>query len=242
MVGVVLAATSLLLLVADDRLRDTSNDVRQMATITTVTRSWGGASGPTVTVDFSFVAPDGTHRVDRFSARPSTRYVVGGLIDIAYPVGHPDQAFVLGETRDAGPVPWFFPMLFGIGAFAVGLAALRRLRWISRTLRDNPWVLAGASVVERPVRMLHLSGAPEDGTVLAQPLSWRGRTLDPFAPQAWVAGSGRRFLVAVPGGSDVLRFRRIRLVADPLSAFDPSRLRSRLVDERSSPDDPDRRG
>lgn len=230
-VGVVLIAGSLLMLAADRRLHETSHDVRRVATITTVTTSWGGASGPSVTVDYSFLAADGLQTVGRFSARPSTRYVVGAVIDIAYREGHPDQAFVLGETRDAAPLPWFFPMLFGIGAVTVGLAALRRMRWTSRTLRDNPWVLANASVIERPVRVLRLSGAPEDGSIIAQPLSWRGRTLDAFAPHAWVAGSGRRFLVAVPGGSEVLRFRRIRVVGEPMSASGPDPLRSRLLDD-----------
>ena len=76
--------------------------------------------------------------------------------------------------------------------------------------------------------MLHLCGAPDDAKVLAAPLSWRGRSLDAFAPQAWVAGSDRRFLQAVVGGSGVLRFRRIRLIDDPLSAFDSAPLHSRL--------------
>ena len=80
------------------------------------------------------------------------------------------------------------------------------------TLRDNPWVVADATVIERPVRMLQLRGAPEGGAVLGEPLSWRARTLAEFAPRAWVAGSDRRFLVAPPGGAPVLRLRRVRLI------------------------------
>jgi hypothetical protein len=57
-------------------------------------------------------------------------------------------------------------------------------------------------------------------------VSWRARVLDPFAPHAWVAGDGRDFVVATPGGATFHRFRRIRLM-DP--AIEPDDGRSLLT-------------
>ncbi|MCU1393967.1 MAG: hypothetical protein JWM34_2395 [Ilumatobacteraceae bacterium] len=218
-------------MIADRRVDDTSADVHGVATVTAVTKSWGGTTGPTVAVRYAFTAADGTARTGTLGvARPSARYTVGATIDITYPVGHPEQSHVSGEIRDATSVPWFVPFLFGLGALVIGVAALSRMRWIRATLRDNPWVLAEVAVIQRPIRLLQLRGAPDDGNLLAEPLSWRARTLDEFAPTAWVAGTDRRFLVAPPGGAPVLRCRRIRLLDDPLSVFDATPLHSRIGD------------
>jgi hypothetical protein len=214
-VGTVLIAGAFALLVADHRIDDRSGDERAVATVVDVTTKWGGTTGPTASIQFTFTSADGVRHVGQLAlARPGDRFTVGSTIDVFYQPNDPGHAEVVGEVRDSTSVPWFVPLILGSGAFAVGVAALRHRRWIVTTLTDNPWVVADAMVIERPVRMLQLSGAPEGGSVLAEPLSWRARTLGEFAPRAWVAGTDRRFLVAPPGGAPVLRFRRVRLIGD----------------------------
>lgn len=190
--GVLLMLGSLALVIANRRVRSVAGDERAAATVTAVSTSPGGTTGPNASVEYTFAIPD-------------------------------------GEARDAWVLPWFFPLLLGATSIAIGAAALNRLRWINAVLRDNPWVVVESTPIERPIRMLQLHGAPEDGAALVEPLSGRRRAMADLVPQAWVAGDGRRFLVAAPGGSPVLRMRRVRLVNDPLAAFDATPLPSRLA-------------
>ena len=229
--GVVLMLGSLALVIANRRARSDSGDERAAtATVTAVSTSLGGTTGPNALVDYTFATPDGVVHAGRLAlTRPSSRFVVGGEIDVTYPADDPSNAHVVGEVRDAWALPWFVPLLLGATSIAIGAAASNRLRWINAVLRDNPWVVAESTLIERPIRMLQLHGAPDDGAALVEPLSWRGRAMAELVPQAWVAGDGRRFLVAAPGGSPVLRMRRVRLVDDPLAASDAKPLPSRLA-------------
>jgi hypothetical protein len=109
-------------------------------------------------------------------------------------------------------------VLFGVVLVGAGARGVRRLRWTRGVLADNPWVavasrvfeIAGSDSSTRPVlRVVELSGAPDEGAVFAGPVS--GRLMEDLAPVAWVAGSDRHFLVAAPGGAPVMRLKRIRI-------------------------------
>ena len=235
--GILLMVGSVALVIADHRARDAPGDTHANGTVTAVTSTVGGSTGPTSSVDYTFVVRDNgnaaVHTGHISLARPSAAYTVGAQIEITYPADRPDEAHVVGEVHDAWMLPWFVPLLLGVAALIVAIGALSRLRWITNVLTDNPWVLVEAALIERPMRMLQLHGAPSDGDVLAEALSWRSRDMHAMVPQAWVAGSGRRFLVAAPGGAPVLCVRRVRMIDDSLRAFDISPLPSRLAGDES---------
>ena len=89
----------------------------------------------------------------------------------------------------------------------VGGSLLVRARRAGQVLRHDPWVAAAATFVEAvggagpgPIaRFVELVGAPDDGTVMAGPVS--ARVLPDLVPEAWVAGTGRDIAVAAPGGA-----------------------------------------
>jgi hypothetical protein len=121
-----------------------------------------------------------------------------------------------------GRFPWEVPALFGAGLLAASAVAASRLRWVRRTLHEHPWVVADARVVtatrsstggHRAERALRLSGAPDPRTVFAAAVGVRSPSMAGFEPEAWVAGTGRQFLVAAPGGAPILRVRRVEGVS-----------------------------
>ncbi|MCU1359493.1 MAG: hypothetical protein JWN99_782 [Ilumatobacteraceae bacterium] len=208
-----------------------------VATITGVDSHLPGSTGPTTSLTFSFRAEDGSAHSGRLAAtRPSADFTVGAALAVVYDIDHPDSAQVVGRSADRATIPWFVPLALGLAFATVSLAAAQRLRWAARVVRDNPWVMAQSAKREMAVpgvrryvlRTLVLCGAPDEGEVLAQPLSWRARALDQYVPSAWVAGSDRRFVVAAPGGAPLLRCRRVRLRQSAPQPLDADPLRSRL--------------
>jgi hypothetical protein len=110
-------------------------------------------------------------------------------------------------------------LLICVGAVALAAGAILLIRSLAmtRVLRNNPWVMARATLVEaaaspatlRPIaRFLELDGAPDSEPVLAGPLS--ARLVPAMVPDAWVAGSDRRFVVAATGGAPLASTHRAK--------------------------------
>lgn len=86
-------------------------------------------------------------------------------------------------------------------------------------LRRNPWVEVPATLLEVPlaggsrhaITLVELRRAPDEGRVLAASAMWRARPMIDLTPTAWVAGSGRHFIVAAVGGAPLVRAKRVRL-------------------------------
>ena len=81
---------------------------------------------------------------------------------------------------------------------------------------------ASATGARRPIAvLLELDGAPDAEPVLAGPLP--PRLVPELVPDAWVAGSARRFVVAATGGAPLGRTQRTRL--RPWATSEPRRAR-----------------
>ena len=93
-------------------------------------------------------------------------------------------------------------------------------------LRANPWVEVPSKLLQVPIAagdahtltMIELQGAPDDTTVLATAVSFRARPMSDLVGTTWVAGDDRRFYLAAPGGSPIVRAKRIRLTAKATDA------------------------
>jgi hypothetical protein len=122
---------------------------------------------------------------------------------------------------------------FAAGALLIVIAgwSLRSLLWITSILRRSPWVVAKSMVIEARLtvtaRLLAIHDAPDDGQTLAAPIAWRSPPLVGMEPNVWVAGTGRRFIIAAPGGAPLLRARRAA-VAEIGMLFEEDMLQSRL--------------
>jgi hypothetical protein len=187
------------------------------ATITDVRSVDHGKAAATVMLTLAYRTTDGRARSAQLDVGlPPPQYVEGTRIPIVYEAAHPERVLLEG-TRNP-PIPWFVPLGLGaLGAVAGALLALRAAI-IRRTLRDNPWVVTGATLVDatagrcsrRPVgRFLELDGAPDAEPVLAGPLP--ARIVPPRTEEVWVAGSDRRFVVATVGGAPLARTQRAKL-------------------------------
>jgi xanthosine utilization system XapX-like protein len=196
-----------------------SDSVRTVGSITAVTATPRGSGGPSITIGVQFATPNGeSHRGSIEVGRTSRLFSVGAPVDLVYDRADPSRVAVRGATPDTSQVPWSVPVAIGVGFLAIGVVGARRVRWEARLLGDNPWVVAASEIVEMPqvfgarqraTRALRLTGAPEMSTVVAAPAGIRSPAMVEFAPQAWVAGSGRRFVVAAPGGAPLLRMQRL---------------------------------
>jgi hypothetical protein len=196
-----------------------------------------GRGGAARSLAVHFQAPDGSTHTAQLTVGSSVGAVdVGGSVAVSYLATDPDDVRRAGGDGGASPVPVAVMAAAGIALLVVAGVAAWRLRSLARTLRHNPWVVAEARLVElaldgpagrNVLRMLELRGAPDDGIVLAAPIAIRGQLIDHLVPQAWIAGSERRFVAAAPGGGRLLRMRRARMTGAEHAPVMPP-LRSRL--------------
>lgn len=230
--GVVLLLVGVVLWELHRGADDLSADgVRTVATVTEVTATPRGSGGPSITIGVAFATSNGaTHAGSIDLGRTSRLFTVGSAVDIVYDRDDPSRFAVVGSSSDTSPVPWTLPAVIGLGFVAIGVVAVRRVRWEAKLLADNPWVVADSEIIEVPhtfrgreraTRVLQLTGAPDMSVVMAAPAGLRSPAMVEFAPQAWVAGSGRRFVVAAPGGSPLLRMERMRPVPPALDHDGP---------------------
>jgi hypothetical protein len=207
------------------------------ATIDRIDQVPAGRSGAARVLTVRFTTLDGVEHSAAVDAGSSSGALeVGGGVTVSYDPADPGDVRLAGSASDPSVVPPLLAVVAGVGLLAMAGLAAWRLRRLGRLLRDNPWVVVDSKAVELALdgpggrsvlRMLELHGAPDEGTVLAVPLAIRARLVDHLAPQAWVAGSGRRFVASAPGGSRLLRMRRARLSGNPREPERPP-LRSRL--------------
>ena len=236
-VGVALIVVGSLVRISDIRTHQAESTGRDPYALVTQVVSQSGGRGPGSTiVTVRFHDLDGVAHTGRLTLdRSAGSHEVGSMVTVDFDAADPTRFSIVGEETGSAPVPWLVVSLVGLVAISIAAVAATWLRWTSRALRDNPWVVVESRVIEQAagargrrivLRMLELRGAPDEHT-LAMPLSWRAQSLDEFAPHAWVAGTGRRFLVARPGGTAIHRFRRIRVIGDGPDPSDGVALRSR---------------
>ena len=235
-VGVALVVLGSVVRISDIRAHDAESTGRDPHAIVTQVVAQPGGRGPGSTIltvrfhDLSGVEHTGRLTLDRSAGS----HAVDSTVTVEFDAHDPSRFSVVGEETGSAPIPWLVLSLLGVVMVGIGAMAARWLRSTSGVLRDNPWVVVGSRVIERAtgddgrfiLRVLELRGAPDEHT-LAMPVSWRAQSLDEFAPIAWVAGSGRRFVVAVPGGAGIHRFRRVRLIGDRPDPSGGVTLRSR---------------
>ncbi len=219
-----------------DRLQATGQHTTATVDSVRLTRagSGGGIFG-SVTVRYTDQT-GAAHSAELNVGHNAPRYAEGEPIEVVYDATNPGVVEVVGAAPVAAPLPW--PMLIVLGAVvvAIGASLAGRLRWTARVLRANPWVEVEAHVLEVPLAggsqhaltLVELHGAPDDGIVLAGAASWRARPMTAFTPRAWVAGSGRRFVIAARGGAPIVCAKRIRLKAAALDQGHPGAVASRL--------------
>jgi hypothetical protein len=235
-VGVALIVIGSLVRISDIRAHQAESTGRDPHAVVTRVVSQPGGRGPGSTIltvrfhDLSGVAHTGQLTLDRSAGGRA----VGSTVTVEFDAHDPSRFSVVGEETGSAPIPWLVVSVLGVVMIGIAVVAATWLRWTSGVLRDNPWVVVESRVIERAtsddsrliLRVLELRGAPDEHT-LAMPLSWRAQSLDEFAPTAWVAGSGRRFVVAVSGGAGIHRFRRVRLIGERADPSDGVALPSR---------------
>jgi hypothetical protein len=200
---------------------------RATATITAVqVQNLGsGRTGGRITFDFvdaEGVAHSGTSLLDQ----RVRRYTVGELVEVSYDHLRPTQVTVIGDGTDPAPLPWPVAAIPALVVAAIAVHAGRRLLHTAAVLRTNPWVVVPSRLLQVPIAagsahaltMIELHGAPDDATVLATAVSFRARPMSDLVGTTWVAGDDRRFYLAAPGGSPIVRAKRIRLTAKATDA------------------------
>jgi hypothetical protein len=190
-----------------------------MATITALRHLSNGLLGATSHIIVTYRAEDGRdHTAEIDVGVPKPQYAAGVTVPVVYQKADFDAAQLEGVPTNP-PVPWVVPFGLGVVGLVLGPLLFGRVWMIGRTLRENPWVMVRSTLVEatanptgarRPVAVfLELDGAPDAEPVLAGPLP--PRLVPELVPDAWVAGSGRRFVVAATGGAPLGRTQRARL-------------------------------
>jgi hypothetical protein len=218
-VGVVLVLAGVVVRArADDPRRAGPDERVTTATITAVHVVPNGKLGQLSTLTLAYRTEDGVARLaDLGVGVPKPAYVVGVEVPVIYAQATPEQVQLEGVPTNP-PLPWPVPVGLGVVGLVGGVLLARRARAIAATLRANPWVAARSTLVEasqraagrRPIaRFLELDGAPDDEPVLAGPVS--PRLVPVLVPEAWVAGTDRRFVVAAVGGAPLVAVHRARL-------------------------------
>ncbi len=193
------------------------NTRRAVATITGFRYLPNGRLGSTEELTVAFHSDDGVARSAEIDIGiPKPQYAKGMSVPVVYDPLDPSTPLLEGVPLNP-PIPWVVPTGLGVTGIVVGALLLTRTRGTARILRDNPWVIAGATVVQASVGQglrtralfLELTGAPDPETVLAGPIS--ARVAPEMVPAAWVAGSDRRFVVGAVGGAPLVALHRARL-------------------------------
>lgn len=221
----------------DDWRTWSAHQVQTSATVVDIVSDTGGRGPGSTTVAFGFLDATGAGRQGSVLLTRTDAYHVGDVAQIYYDADDPGHVALVDRPKEPPPIPWLAPTCAGLCVLAFVAVAAWRLRASARILRDNPWVVAESRLVElaldgvagrNVLRMLELVGAPDEGPVLAAPIALRAQLIDQLVPQAWVAGSDRRFVAGAPGGARLLRMRRVRLIGGRAVDAPETPLRSRL--------------
>jgi hypothetical protein len=181
-------------------------------------RSIGGHTSGTLGIRFA--DDDGiSHLAEVPLDERIRRFAAGDAVEVAYPVGRPDDVVLVGITEQA-PMPWIVPALGAAVLAAIAADVAVRLRRCTKVLARNPWVAVRSREIQVPLgpggggvmAVLELDGAPDDGLTLAVAASVRARPMADVAGDTWVAGDDRRFYLAAAGGAPVVRAKRVRLI------------------------------
>jgi hypothetical protein len=150
-VGVAFVIVAVAARPADDRpVRAGTHRVE--ARVIAVSSILGGSTGPTSSVEFMYVDLDGVAHDGRLAlVRPASAYRVGNTFVVVYDDADPGSARVADGPAGSTAIPWLIPLVLGLVVGVVGTVSSVRLRWTARVLRDNPWVVTAADLVEKPI-------------------------------------------------------------------------------------------
>jgi len=174
----------------------------------------GGFANGSVVVQFAAAGQPQERSI--FVGNNVSDYQVGQSVTVVYDAGDPSQVELQGVVSTGPGVPFAVPLIGAVLLTGMAVVAGRHAWQLACIVRKQPWVKLPSRVTQVPQSLGFRQGTrllvvldTADGDLTVDTLGF-GRVDATFAPEAWVAGLGRKTMaLAATGGGHVVAVRRV---------------------------------